>query len=78
MNSVNVICWDLLHYHFMRGEKKSTAYVYKLQILKRQIGSRTSSSGARLVVAVTSAALVSLVFQALPQTVMELPPLLPV
>lgn len=50
--------------------------VYKLQILKRQIGSRTSSSGARLVVAVTSAALVSLVFQALPQTVMELPPLL--
>lgn len=59
-------------------KKKSTAYVYKLQILKRQIGSGTSSSGARLVVAVTSAALVSLVFQALPQTVMELPPLLPV
>lgn len=56
----------------------SATYVYKLQILKRQIGSGTSSSWARLVVAATSAALVSLVFQALPQTVMELPPLLPV
>lgn len=54
------------------------AYIYKLQILKRHVRSLTSSSCARLVGANTSTALVSLVSQALPQTVMELSPLLPV
>lgn len=54
------------------------AYIYKLQILKRHVRSLTSSRCARLAGANTSTALVSLVSQALPQTVMELSPLLPV
>lgn len=54
------------------------AYIYKLQILKRHVRSLTSPRCACLVGANTSTALVSLVSQALPQTVMELSPLLPV
>lgn len=58
--------------------RRATTYANKLQILKRQTGRGPRPSGAALAVAVGGAALPPLVFQALPQTLVELLPLLPV